>query len=177
MPSKQEVLVEHGPKGGVVPEELRNIRVVSTLMGEENDKGERHVRFPTWFHRTGARTAEVDTGLGLVTVRCGSWDEQDMETNQGYLTALDFILEMPAWYAEYDISIKGKKGSAIELTKGDAIPDHVAVRKHRDPLLARKYFEELLPPSLLQMIVAAIAFMGLPPIQVAVDEGGTEVGG
>ena len=148
----------------VVPEELREIRSVPTFTGRvDEDTGKDHVTFPAWYARTGVRTAEIDTGLGVVMLRAVMFDREELESNVGWLKLSGAILRVPEWAAEYDMEIKGDK-ETLKVAEGDTIPSPREIHAKGDPLLARRYWEECLPPSLSQQVIAATMFMQLPPI-------------
>ena len=157
--------VEHGPKGGVVPEDLRSIRKVPTLMGQKNEDGTDFIEFPGWFSRVSVRTAEIDTGFGTVTVKAGTFSEKELESDTGYLKLLTLLVDLPEWKADYDITLpaRGKKDN-VEVPKGEEIPSPDFVLAYQDAKMARIYVEECMPPSLLQQVLTAQYFLRLPPI-------------
>lgn len=158
--------VEHGPKGGCEPEDVRLLRRVPSLMGEKNDKGEDFVDFPAWFTRTNRRLATIQTGFGVVTLRAIQFQEGELETNASFLTALTAFLSLPDWKVEYPMTLKGEK-SSIELKEGDPIPTPAQIVAKQDPLLARNYWDECLPPGTLQQVMAAQMFLRIPPLVYA----------
>ena len=145
-------------------EELREIRTVPTFTGRvDEDTGKDYVEFPPWYSRTGVRTVEIDSGMGVVTVRAVSFDKEEMESNVGWLKLCGAVLAIPEWKAEYVIEIKGDKGP-LALAEGDVVPTPLDIYSRQDPKLAKLYWEEVLPPSLSQQVIAATMFMQLPPL-------------
>lgn len=149
----------------VVPEELREIRQVPTFMGtKDEDSGKDYVQFPKWYSRTGVRTAEIDSGLGMVICRAATFDQEELESNVGWLKMTGALLQIPEeWVAEYDMVLKGDKGT-VEVKEGEVYPGPRGIFAKQDPKLARAYWEECLPPSLAQQVIAAMMFMRLPPL-------------
>lgn len=86
-----------------------------------------------------------------------------MESNAGYLKALSSLLTIPEWPAEYDLALKGEK-STIEVKAGAVPPSPREIAAKADPLLARAYWDECLPPALLQQVLAAQMYLRLPPL-------------
>lgn len=157
---------DRGPKGGCEPEDIRLLRRVPTLMNEKNDRGEDFVDFPAWFERTGRRTARVQTGFGPVLVRAVVFQDGELDSNAGYMTLLGALLSLPSWTAEFDMVVKGEKGN-ITVSKDAPIPAPGEILAKGDPMLARNYWDDCLPPSLMQQVLAAQAYLRLPPLVYA----------
>jgi elongation factor P hydroxylase len=135
-------------------------------MNEKNDRGEDFVDFPKWFTRTGRRTAQVETGFGAVDVRSVTFEEGELESNAGYITLLSALIKIPDWKAEYQIVLKGDKGP-LTVSADQTLPSPGEILAKADPLLARNYWDECLPPSLMQQVLAAQAYLRLPPLVYA----------
>ena len=147
-----------------LPEELRDLDCVPTFLGREDEEtGKDYVQFPPWFTRTGVRTCEVDSGLGKVILRACAFDQDELESNSGWLKLTGAILSIPDWQMEYDYTLVGEKGERV-MVKGESMPSPKDVYTQQDELLARNYWDELLPPSLAQQVIASMLFMRLPPL-------------
>lgn len=150
---------------GCIPEDLRSIRRVPTLMGNKTEEGNDYVDLPRWFTRTGVRTCEIDTGVGTVTLKAGSFSDKELEGDSGYTRLLELIVDHPAWEAEYDITIKVKGNKPdIVVPRGGPIPDVETILACKNHAVSKDYVEECFPPSILQQAMTAQYFLRLPPI-------------
>ena len=150
---------------GTIPEDIRALRKVHTLAGESNEDGSKFVEFPVWYTRTGVRTATIDSGLGKVVIKAGSFSDKELESDAGYTRMLELIVSHPAWDADEDITLR-VKGSRddIQVEAGKPIPDVETILAVKQHPLSKQYVEECYPPSLLQQVMTAQYFLRYPPI-------------
>ena len=162
-----EEVVEHGPKGGCVPEELREIRSVPTLMGEKDEEGKKTmVDFPDWYARVGVRTAEIDTGMGIVIVKSTTFTEKELEGPSGYTKLMQAIASCPAWPLDLDTEIEMGGGDWFRAKAGEPSPTVQYMLGYENDKANEQYVLECWPPSLVQQIMASQYYLRLPLISL-----------
>lgn len=173
----------------------RGVRRVGTLMGEKTGEGHPFVDLPRWFLRTGLRTFDIDTGLGVV--KCCAPDYKTQAQMDAADEAVDRARAMPEESPQKAAAVKAavdaqagariahllrsireippgwvNEGEAIVrgefgVPAGAPLPPPSAVVRMTD-VEGLKEYAALLPASLLPQVVMGINLVALPPL--AVDE-------
>lgn len=138
---------------------------------QEGDKIETEVEFPAWFKRTGIRSFEIDTGLGVV--KCitsrDSLDKdergEDGEVPETFMVPLvvHALRSIPSWPAEEDLSFPmGGDKPALTVPEGQPLPQPKVIKDA--PFEAQKEYLHNLGHSLVTQVFLGLGYMTFPAL-------------
>ncbi len=171
-------------------DKARNLRRVSTLLGEKNNLGQTHADLPKWFTRTGTISFEIDSGFG--TVLCCAPDHRTQKRMEAADEAVSLARERrtedPTREAEiakveaarddmrtafalkmirslpagWKNEREEVKEGALNVAPGGVLPAPQTVAALG--LAEQRAYMTLLPPSLLGQVWAGYGLLSIPPL-------------